>query len=107
MRDKLRAMVMVKKKSAAPKRGSKKVSAYYTDPSVGEYGTFGRKGTVFEGAWRDLAEAYGGVAALAEAAGVSYVTLYRWAVKGDPVPGPSRMVLAMLAAQKRLPSPVK
>lgn len=81
----------------------KKKEALYKDPTVGTYGTFGRRGTAFKGEWLKLAEAYGGVQALADAVGVSYSTLHRWAVRGDPVPAPSRRVLAMLAAEKGLP----
>lgn len=80
------------------KRTTKAKSTYR-----GEAGTFGNRGTAFTGEWLKLAEAYGGVSALAEAVGVSYSTLHRWAVKGDPVPAPSRRVLALLAEAKGLP----
>jgi hypothetical protein len=90
-------------KKTKPSKPKKKKEALYKEPTEAKYGTFGRKGTAFEGDWLKLAKAFGGVQALADAVGVSYSTLHRWAVKGDPVPAPSRRVLAMLAAEKGLP----
>jgi hypothetical protein len=68
-----------------------------------EHEGVGHRGTLFTGDWFRLAEAYGGVQALADAVGVSYSTLHRWAVRGDPVPAPCRLALASLAAAKGLP----
>ncbi len=65
----------------------------------------GSRGTVFTGDWLRLAEAVGGVNALATALGTTYPTLYRWAVKGDPVPPMARQMLGIIAGQKNLPNP--
>ncbi len=65
----------------------------------------GSRGTTFAGNWLRLAEAVGGVNALAAALGTSYPTLYRWAVKGDVVPPMARQMLGIIAAQKNLPNP--
>ncbi len=83
----------------------KKVKKTEAEPELSHiaHDGVGRRATLFTGDWFKLAEAYGGVQALAEAVGVSYSTLHRWAVRGDPVPAPSRRVLAMLAKEKGLP----
>lgn len=69
------------------------------------YAMFGRKGTALTGAWLDLAKAYGGIKTLASTIGVTPVTVYRWAVKGFPVRGPSRAIVVVLAVAKGLPPP--
>ncbi len=94
---------MATKKRAAPKRSTSKMNApEKRKPPAEAYPQFGRAGTKFEGDWLVLAKAYGGVEALAKMVGVSYSTLNRWAVRGDPVPKPSRRLLMMLAAEKNL-----
>ncbi len=70
-----------------------------------ETGFGGSRGTSFEGDWLKLAQAVGGVNELAKLLGVSYPTLYRWAVKGGAVPGPARIVLGMIAASKNMRNP--
>lgn len=95
--------------ASRPKKATKaSPSGLFKNPDAGgKYGEFGRRGTAFEGDWLKLAQAFGGVNALADAVGVSYVTLYRWAVKGDPVPNTQWRFLAMLAVQKGLPPPAQ
>jgi hypothetical protein len=101
------------KKSAPPKKAAKAsgsirpytrsekwFASYHAEP-------FGRRGTIFEGAWRDLAEAYGGVTALANELGCSYQTLLRWATRDAYINPTAQKMIAILAAQKGLPSPVK
>lgn len=74
-------------------------------PAFESYTTFGRAGTVFKGDWLLLAEACGGVEALADRVGVHYTTLYRWAVQGGVVPTPARVVITGLAHACNLPAP--
>lgn len=70
-----------------------------------ETGFGGPRGTSFKGNWLKLAEAVGGVNALAQLLGISYPTLYRWAVKRGKIPGIARQVLGMVAGQRGLPNP--
>ncbi len=70
-----------------------------------ETGFGGSRGTAFKGDWLRLAEAVGGVQALATVLGTSYPTLYRWAVKGEEVPQMAKQMLGIIAAQKNLPNP--
>jgi hypothetical protein len=60
----------------------------------------------FEGAWKDLAEAYGGPKALARAIGTDYQSVWRWARKGGKPSGPARRMVEELAKAKGLPSPL-
>jgi hypothetical protein len=70
------------------------------------HGIHGNRGTVWPEAWAKLAEAYGGNYKLAAEVGVSYNTLYRWAVNGDVVPPSSAKLLAIMAGAKGIPSPI-
>ncbi len=67
----------------------------------------GNRGTVWPPAWERLAAAYGKTyeAFAAEDVGVSYNTLYRWAVTGAPIPDIAVKLIGMLAAMKSLPNP--
>lgn len=53
----------------------------------------------FEGEWLALANAAGGVQALSVLLGVSYPTLYRWAVKGDPMSKADRFLVQSIAVK--------
>lgn len=66
----------------------------------------GPRGTSMRGAWLALAEAEGGVHALAKALGITPNTLYRWSVKGAEVLPTAKILIAMLAEKHKLPSPV-
>lgn len=92
---------MAKKKAATKTKSVKKPAP--REAGV-EFARIGRRTNVFTGDWAKLAELYGGVTSLAKAIGVSYATLHRWAVKGQPVPQTARRVLAQLAADKGLPA---
>lgn len=70
-----------------------------------ETGFGGSRGTALEGDWLNVAMAVGGVQALADALGVSYPTLYRWAVKGEAVNNSAKIILGMICAQRNLPNP--
>lgn len=94
---------MAAKTKAVP-RGKKK--ATQPEHETISHAGIGARRTLFEGAWFDLAKAYGGVEQLATMIGVSYSTLHRWAVRGDPVPKTSRMVIGMLCAQRNLKLPI-
>jgi hypothetical protein len=61
--------------------------------------------TVLPGPWAALADAFGGVAALAAALGVAPVTLWRWG-RGAAVPGPAALAVAALARKMRVASPL-
>ena len=65
-----------------------------------------RPGAWLEGGWLRLAEAFGGVVALAEAAGVSYATVQRWATHApSEIPPAGQRMISFLAAAKGLPNP--
>lgn len=70
------------------------------------YGIHGNRGTIWPAEWAALSTAYGGNVKLAEAIGVAYNTVYRWAVKGELVPVAMARLVGMLAAAKGVPSPV-
>lgn len=63
----------------------------------------GRPTTMPE-AWARLADAAGGVAPLAEALGVTTMTLWRWS-KGGKMSRTARMVLETFCKRRRLPIP--
>lgn len=69
------------------------------------HGIHGNRGTIFTGAWLALSDAYGGNVLLAAAIGVTYNTLYRWAVRGHVVPTSQQRLVGLLAAAKGVPSP--
>jgi hypothetical protein len=71
-----------------------------------KHGVHGNRGTVWSPEWERLASAYGGNGTFADQVGVSYNTVYRWAVKGDPVPRPMIILIRLLAEAKGLKSPV-
>lgn len=86
----------------------KKRAAKKSNPTFrGEGGAFGNRGTAFTAEWLALAGAYGGVTSLANAIGVSYSTLHRWAVNGDAVPEAKWRWVSMMAATKGLEAPAK
>lgn len=99
-----------KKPAAAPapkKRIAKKASPAAAHPSGIDYvhGVHGNRGTTWPAAWKALAEAYGGNARLVEEIGVTYNTVYVWAVKGGTVPAGFVKLIGFLSAAKGLPNP--
>ena len=64
------------------------------------------RATVLAGPWRTLAEACGGVAALARELGVAPSTVHRWGTDRVVIGRPSRLMVAALARRKRVESPV-
>jgi hypothetical protein len=69
------------------------------------YGIHGNRGSIWPPEWAALSAAYGGNVKLAEAIGVAYNTVYRWAVKGDLVPVSMARLVGMLAAAKGVANP--
>ena len=61
--------------------------------------------TVLAGPWRALAEACGGVAALARELGVASSTIHRWGTGRVVIGRPSRLMVAALARKKHVPCP--
>lgn len=93
---------MVAKKTAPKpsKRAPGKVTGAIQRKST--HGIHGNRGSI----WPALSTAYGGNVKLAEAIGVAYNTVYRWAVKGELVPLAMARLVGMLAAAKGIQSPV-
>jgi DNA-binding transcriptional regulator YdaS (Cro superfamily) len=58
------------------------------------------------GPWLALAEAYGGVAPLAKALGVSPSTVWRWG-QGRPISGTGVRAVEAAARRKHVPAPVR
>lgn len=56
--------------------------------------------TTLKGPYLALANAVGGVVALAELVGVSRMTLYRWSAGEHPPSGPALRLLRRIAAER-------
>lgn len=89
---------------AAKKRSVKRTKSEQESDTEG-YKVFGRAGTAFTGDWLRLVEAYGGIKKFIETSGLYYDTVYRWAVKGGPVPAAGRIAITHLAHAKGVPIP--
>ena len=64
------------------------------------------KPTVLAGDWATLAEAVGGVGALAEALSVNRTTIRRWAIGEVPVSGMAATLIRTVCAVHNVKSPV-
>lgn len=64
------------------------------------------KPSVLTGAWGDLAQAAGGVVALADILGVSRRTILRWGLGKQQMNGAAEMGVRVVAVSLGVPSPV-
>jgi hypothetical protein len=92
-------MMANRKKSSTGRDG-----VYLTKEGLYRYEGGSPRGTVLEGAWFDLAQAFGTNAALAEFVGISTTHLYRVA-QGQPVSRTAAKAISMAAISKGLPVP--